>query len=59
MYIVSARKKWYAAILEWCRRINHVHSWILTQLSSQQEVGNFSIELMIGQGAGEKFAIKQ
>ncbi len=33
-----------------------VHSRILTQLSSQLELGNMSRVLMIGQSAGEKFA---
>jgi hypothetical protein len=33
-----------------------VHSRILTQLSSQLELGNVSRGLMIGQNAGEKLA---
>ncbi len=40
--------------LEWFLKINPVHSWILTQLSS--EMGNLSRGLLIGWSASEKFS---
>ncbi len=65
MYIVSARKKWYAAILQvyWScvgKLTPYTPGFLLNRAANRKgETFFYRTYDWIGQGAGEKFAIKQ